>query len=110
MRKEMDMDGIAKGGSVLNPVALSIRVLNALFEEAQPDRRTRLMQRELTLRFLAEPSEVNFGGKGARRHRDEVDRPGRLRPCRRLVRALLRDRLRAESASSPPSISEIWSR
>ena len=33
MRKEMDMDGIAKGGSVLNPIALSIRVLNALFSK-----------------------------------------------------------------------------
>lgn len=31
MRKEMDMDGIAKGGSVLNPIALSLRILNSLF-------------------------------------------------------------------------------
>lgn len=33
MRKEMNMDGIAKGGSVLNPIALSIRILNAMFSK-----------------------------------------------------------------------------
>ena len=32
-------------------------------------------QRTLTMRFLAEPTDVNYGGKGARRPGDEVDRP-----------------------------------
>ncbi len=33
MRKEMNLDGIAKGGSVLNPIALTMRVLNHLFSK-----------------------------------------------------------------------------
>lgn len=44
----------------------------------------------LTLKFLAEPTDVNFGGKVARRHRDEVDRPGRFYRGGRVERAVLR--------------------
>ena len=30
-------------------------------------------QREITLRFLAEPADVNFGGESPRRSRNEMD-------------------------------------
>jgi hypothetical protein len=35
MRKEMNIDGIAKGGSALNPFALTIRLLNSLFSKSR---------------------------------------------------------------------------
>lgn len=35
MRKEMNMDGVAKGSSVFNPIALSLRILNAMFAKPQ---------------------------------------------------------------------------
>lgn len=34
MRQEMNLDGIARGGSVLNPIALTMRVLNHMFSRS----------------------------------------------------------------------------
>jgi Zn-finger nucleic acid-binding protein len=33
MREEMDMDGVAKGGSPFNPIALTMRFLNAMLSK-----------------------------------------------------------------------------
>jgi hypothetical protein len=49
--------------------------------------------RSITLRFLAEPTDVNFGGKVHGGAVMEVDRPGGLYLRRRVDRHLLRDRL-----------------
>jgi Zn-finger nucleic acid-binding protein len=35
MRQEMDIDGIAKGSSPLHPIALTLRLLNALFSKSR---------------------------------------------------------------------------
>jgi hypothetical protein len=67
------------------------------------------MPRSLTLRFLAEPTDVNYGGKVHGGMVIEVDRPGGFRRGGRVERTLLRDRRgRRPSASSRPCASPTW--